>query len=136
MSTGHLDHDDFFARLAALFNARRQSDHGSIFLTQKRMSYENDEIQEASAAPPSKPMPIIIRATDGNSKDQKKDKVKLSTIVESDALEPFFVRYGEVCKAGMTGMKKRDRSKAKEKLKARKKKLNNGPSVLPESKKS
>jgi signal recognition particle subunit SRP14 len=71
---------------------------------------------------PSKPLPVIIRATNGKSKEKKDNKVKLSTIVESDALEGFFARYAEVCKAGMSGLKKRDRSKAKEKLKAKKKK--------------
>jgi signal recognition particle subunit SRP14 len=72
---------------------------------------------------PSKSMPILIRATDGKSKDKRKDKIKLSTIVESEALEGFFIKYAEVCKLGMSGLKKRNRSKAKEKLKAKKKKL-------------
>jgi signal recognition particle subunit SRP14 len=42
--------------------------------------------------------------------------------VEADALEGFFARYAEVCKQGMSGLKKRDRAAAKEKLKAKKKK--------------
>jgi signal recognition particle subunit SRP14 len=71
---------------------------------------------------PSKPLPIIVRATNGKSKEKKDKKVKLSTIVESDVLEGFYARYAEVCKLGMSGLKKRDRSKAKEKLKAKKKK--------------
>lgn len=69
------------------------------------------------------PLPLIVRATNSKSKINRDKKVKLSTIVEADALEGFFVRYAEVCKAGMSGLKKRDRSKAKEKLKAKKKKL-------------
>ena len=71
---------------------------------------------------PSKPLPVLIRATDGKNKEKRDKKVKLSTVVEVDALEAFFVRYAEVCKGGMSGLKKRDRSKAKEKLKAKKKK--------------
>lgn len=71
---------------------------------------------------PSKPSPIIIRATNGKSKAKRDSKIKLSTIVEADALEGFFAKYAEVCKLGMSGLKKRDRSKAKEKLKAKKKK--------------
>lgn len=71
---------------------------------------------------PSKPLPVIIRASNGKSKAHRGDKVKLSTVVEADALEGFFARYAEVCKLGMSGLKKRDRSKAKEKLKAKKKK--------------
>lgn len=72
---------------------------------------------------PSRPSPLIIRATNGKSKKKRDSKTKLSTIVESDALETFYTRYMEVCKAGMSGLKKRDRSKAKEKLKAKKRKL-------------
>ena len=71
---------------------------------------------------PSEPLPIIIRASNGKPKQKRGKKIKLSTIVESDALEGFFARYAEVCKLGMSGLKKRDRSKAKEKLKAKKKK--------------
>ena len=40
--------------------------------------------------------------------------------MEADQLEAFFVRYAEVCKAGMQGLKKRDRSKNKAKAKKRK----------------
>lgn len=71
---------------------------------------------------PSKPLPILIRATNGKSKGKRNEKVKLSTIVEEDGLEAFFIKYAEVCKQGMSGLKKRDRSKAKEKLKAKKRK--------------
>lgn len=65
-----------------------------------------------------------MRATDGRtdnpntkSKDgkQKATKVKLSTVVEQGDLEGFYARYAEVCKAGMTGLKKRDRKKGKAK---------------------
>jgi signal recognition particle subunit SRP14 len=71
---------------------------------------------------PSNPLPVIIRATNGKSKDEKVHKVKLSTIVETEALDAFYAKYAEVCKLGMSLLKKRDRSKAKEKLKAKKKK--------------
>lgn len=69
---------------------------------------------------PSSPLPILVRATDGKSKEHRADKIKLSTIVEADQLERFFVRYAEVCKGGMQGLKKRDRSKNKAKAKKRK----------------
>lgn len=69
----------------------------------------------------SESLPIIIRATNGKSRERR-EKIKLSTIVEVDALEGFFAKYAEVCKLGMSGLKKRDRSKQKEKLKAKKKK--------------
>lgn len=78
---------------------------------------------------PSKPCPVIIRATNGKSKEKRDKKIKLSTIVESDALDGFFAKYAEVCKLGMSGLKKRDRSKQKEKLKAKKKKQGAGGAV-------
>jgi signal recognition particle subunit SRP14 len=52
--------------------------------------------------------PILLRATDG-------DKFKISTIVFSEVLQEFFIKYGEVCKIGMQGLKKRDRKKEKAK---------------------
>jgi signal recognition particle subunit SRP14 len=93
-----------------------------------------DSPQIVSAKPfqdlnPAKPLPVIIRASNGKSKARRQRKVKLSTIVEEDALDGFFVRYAEVCKLGMSGLKKRDRSKAKEKLKAKKKKQGVAPAV-------
>ena len=84
---------------------------------------------------PSKPLPIIIRATNGKSKDNRGKKIKLSTVVEADALEAFYAKYAEVCKLGMSGLKKRDRSKQKEKLKAKKKKQG-GASAVGEVKKA
>jgi hypothetical protein len=71
---------------------------------------------------PSESLPIIIRATSGKSRENKAGKVKLSTVVEAGALEAFFIKYAEVCKSGMSGLKKRDRSKVKKKMKAKKKK--------------
>ncbi|KAF8866066.1 signal recognition particle 14kD protein [Acephala macrosclerotiorum] len=136
MSKSHLSNDDFFLHLSELFDERRQKDHGSVFLTQKRMAYGEDadasDAPESSTSQPfpdqnlSKPLPIIIRATNGKSKEKRDKKIKLSTIVEVDALESFYSKYAEVCKLGMSGLKKRDRSKNKEKLKAKKKKLGAG----------
>lgn len=68
---------------------------------------------------PPRPLSLLIRATDGKPKEKRKDKVKLSTVVQADALPTFFERYAEVCKSGMTTMKPRDR---KRRTKARRKK--------------
>lgn len=87
----------------------------------------------ADLKPPSEPLPVLIRATDGKGKSSRTDKskktdrrkVKLSTVVLQEELEGFFTKYTEVCKAGMSsGLKKRDR-KAREK---KKKKGKGGPS--------
>lgn len=75
----------------------------------------------------SKPS-ILIRATDGNTnapnpkthkveKKKSSSKVKLSTVAAPEELDAFYARYAEVCKAGMTGLKKRDRKKGKAKAK-------------------
>lgn len=43
--------------------------------------------------------------------------MKISTVVQPSELETFYARYAEVCKAGMTGLKKRDRKLKKAKAK-------------------
>ncbi len=69
------------------------------------------------------PLPILIRASDGKDKEARKEdrKTRLSTVVQPDGIEAFYTRYAEVCKVGMSGLKKRDRTKRK-KDKAKKKK--------------
>lgn len=62
---------------------------------------------------PPNPLPIIVRATNGKSKDKRDRKVKLSTIVQPDQLDSFYARYADVCKSGMSSLKPRDRSKRK-----------------------
>lgn len=73
--------------------------------------------------PPS-PLPVLIRATDGNSQTQdrkkNKDKVKLSTVVQPDDMDAFYTRYADACKTGMASLKKRDRSKRKKAKKGKK----------------
>jgi len=63
----------------------------------------------------TEPLPILIHATDGNGKNARATKVKLSTIVKPEDMEGFFIRYADVCKAGMVGLKKRDRKGRKAK---------------------
>ncbi|KAI9830247.1 MAG: hypothetical protein M1819_005774 [Sarea resinae] len=134
MVEGHLSNDTFFVRLSELFDSRRQKDHGSIFLTQKRLTPQNPSPSSTARSSanqthedalsdlhPSEPLPILIRATNGKSKEHRKDKIKLSTVVEPDALEAFFARYADVCKSGMQALKKRDRS-GRKKAKAKKRK--------------
>ncbi|KAI9707149.1 MAG: hypothetical protein M1836_000109 [Candelina mexicana] len=136
MAGGHLSIDEFFVRLSELFDSRRQKDHGSIFLTQKRLTYKETSSASAPSSPssatkvpddpladlhPPSPLPILVRATNGKSKEKRKDKIKLSTVVEPEALEGFFARYAEVCKSGMQALKKRDRS-GRKKAKAKKRK--------------
>ena len=90
------------------------------------MTYETNSTPSTPEDPlrdlhPESPLPVIIRASNGKWKEEKQDKIKLSTIVSPDALEGFYVRYADICKSGMQALKKRDRSKRK-KDKAKKRK--------------
>lgn len=71
-------------------------------------------------AQPDGPLPILVRATNGKSRERASSKIKLSTVVEADALGDFFAKYAEICKAGMPTLKPRDKSKKKAKAKKRK----------------
>lgn len=115
----------FFSALTDLLSKASQKARGSVILTQKPL------LDVPGATSTSSQPSILIRATDGNtnapnpksvSKDGKitknKDtKIKISTVVNPDDLEAFYTRYAEVCKGGMTGLKKRDRRGRKAKTK-------------------
>lgn len=75
---------------------------------------------------PEQPLPVLIRASN-NKSDEKAgtdrkdvDKIKLSTVVNPDDLDAFYTRYAESCKVGMSGLKKRDKKKAKQVKKKKK----------------
>ncbi|MCJ1274018.1 hypothetical protein MMC21_001812 [Puttea exsequens] len=147
MVSGRLSIDEFLNRLTTLFESNRKTARGSVFLTQKRRTTIHSVLQEtgpdclvvapselpASAADtalpshspftdlhPPHPLPILIRATNGKSREHRKDRIKFSTVVQAVELEGFFSRYADVCKAGMAGLKKRDRSGRKAKAKKKK----------------
>ncbi|PNY27252.1 Uncharacterized protein TCAP_02824 [Tolypocladium capitatum] len=125
MDSQHLSQDEFFDRLAELFNRRKGSDHGAIHLTQKRLTYAQDCPPPTADNPfpdlnPGKPIPVIVRASNGKSKRERDEKVNLCTVVQPQDLEDFYTRYADVCKAGMTALKPRDRSKKKAKAKKKK----------------
>ncbi|WEW60170.1 hypothetical protein PRK78_005655 [Emydomyces testavorans] len=125
----HLTNDEFFTRLKALLTNQSTSLRGSIFLTQKLLqtpapkpASRTDVSTSAEAtttatttttttttSPPGQ-SPVLIRASNGRHQTAK---VKASTIVQPEDLEAFYVRYAELCKAGMVGLKRRDRSARK-----------------------
>lgn len=116
-------YNQFFSSLSSLLDKTSQKSRGSVILTQKPLL--NTSTESTQQQQPS----ILIRATDGNTnapnpkthkvekKAAKATKVKLSTVVAPEDLEGFYARYAEVCKAGMTGLKKRDRKRGKAKAK-------------------
>lgn len=94
-------------------------------LTRQLVTYEQEGLSPDSGKVFSdlhvgKPLPIIIRASNGKSKRERSEKIKLSTIVQPHDLDAFFLRYADICKAGMTALKPRDRSKKKAKAKKKK----------------
>lgn len=116
----------FFTHLAKLYKDCHANGHGTVALSQKRLAYGNLPSDLAAEGPkiadnplwdldPPTPLPIIIRASNavGPVKRKAGEKVKISTVVQPDELESFFTRYAEVCKRGMEGLRKRDRSKKK-----------------------
>ncbi|KAF2635801.1 signal recognition particle, SRP9/SRP14 subunit [Massarina eburnea CBS 473.64] len=132
----HLSNDEFFTKLGNLFEHNRTKGHGTVYLTQKRMTFDTSLVPPSPTkvaddplwdTHPEDPVPILIRAT--NNKSDKRpgtdrkdvDKIKFSTVVQSDRLDAFFVRYAEACKAGMSGLKKRDKKKGKKDKKKKRK---------------
>ncbi|KAH8904608.1 signal recognition particle, SRP9/SRP14 subunit [Coniochaeta sp. PMI_546] len=121
-----LTQDEFFAKLTELFRSHEGKDHGEVFLTQKRFAGDkaaSPSLLAATDAEPLQPAPILIRATDGQSKEDRATKVKISTLVQPDDLDTFYIRYAEICRSGMSTLKPRDRTKRK---KNKKKKVGGG----------
>lgn len=83
---------------------------------------QDDPVTAASSPSPSRTFPVLVRASNGKAGEDREagKRVKLSTVVDSDALDAFYVRYAEICKAGMGALKPRDRSKRKTKGKKKK----------------
>ncbi|OAX80710.1 hypothetical protein ACJ72_04949 [Emergomyces africanus] len=111
-SSPHLSNDEFFTALKTLLATQSTKARGSVFLTQKRLPTASSSSEDPTSTTSSgtllpAPAPVLVRATNGKHKDAKS---KVSTVVQPDDIEGFFVRYAEVCKMGMVGMKKRDRS--------------------------
>ncbi|PSN64258.1 signal recognition particle, SRP9/SRP14 subunit [Corynespora cassiicola Philippines] len=135
MARDHLTNDEFFTRLTNLFEHNRKKGHGTVYLTQKRVTFAIEEFSPSPAkvlddplwdTHPENPVPVLIRAS--NNKSTKRpgtereniEKISLSTIVQPDQLDGFYARYAEACKAGMSGLKKRDRKKGKKDKKKKK----------------
>lgn len=89
---------------------------------------ENSLGTTPSSVIPSKPLPegtdlILIRASDSKNGRSKSNtsRTKLTTFVAPSELDKFYERYATMCKAGMLGLKPRDKSKKKSQQKKKKK---------------
>jgi signal recognition particle subunit SRP14 len=82
----------------------------------------DDPLADVKHTEDSASFPVIIRATNGKSGEDRKagQRVKLSTIVQPGDLDVFYARYAEICKAGMLALKPRVRTKRKAKSKKKK----------------
>lgn len=109
----------FFKSLTTLLATATAKEKSTVYLTQKPLLHPSASTESNSENPP-----LLIRATNGDSKDQRKKgakrdgRIKVSTVVMPDELQCFFERYAEVAKGGMGSLKKRDR-KARKKAKKR-----------------
>lgn len=129
------DQLQFFAQLGNLFEHTRTKGHGSVHLSQKRLTFDSSSNAPTSAkiaddplwdTHPEHSLPIVVRASNnksskhpGTDRDDR-PKTVLSTVVNPGDLDAFYAKYAEACKAGMSGLKKRDKKKAK-KVKKKKK---------------
>ncbi|KAK7043736.1 hypothetical protein VNI00_008348 [Paramarasmius palmivorus] len=122
-----VDNDIFLKQLAALFESTKSQ--GSIWLTHKRLTHEDDASMEPQSQSEDAEYPCLVRATDG-------DKVKFSTRVMSSQLPAFHREYGTLLKASMTSLRKRDKKREKQRAEqiALKKKRLNEPVVVDGSK--
>ncbi|PVH96394.1 signal recognition particle, SRP9/SRP14 subunit [Periconia macrospinosa] len=136
MPGDHLSNEEFFTKLGDLLENNRTKGHGTVFLTQKRLTFDTDFSPPPAAkiaddplwdTHPQNPLPVVIRASNNKSSSRpgtdREDiaKTKLSTVVQPDQLDSFYGRYADVCKAGMSGLKKRDKKKGKKDKKKKRK---------------
>ncbi|KAF1916090.1 hypothetical protein BDU57DRAFT_515975 [Ampelomyces quisqualis] len=93
MAREHITNDEFFTQLRILFEHNRQKGHGTVYLTQKRLTFDSASALPSAAkvsddplwdTHPENPLPILIRAS--NNKSSKKagtDREDVSKIVLS-----------------------------------------------------
>ncbi|KAK9469940.1 signal recognition particle, SRP14 subunit [Lipomyces arxii] len=118
-----LPNAEFLSQLGNLF--KKQQESGTVFLQQKRLTefdpVENThnpsatDLSEIQSDVTGQKYALMFRATDGATNKSK--KVKISTVVEAEHLDVFWRKYSDVVKAGITGLKKKDKKKAKGKKK-------------------
>jgi signal recognition particle subunit SRP14 len=122
---GRLNNKEFLDKVDELLKAN--DGKSSVYLTQKRLSSldVDDSTSESLNDLPSNVLdtpgvsnvqhyPVLIRVTmNGSTRGDKKDKVKISTVVEHDQLPEFWGQYSQALKNGFVNMKKKNKKKQK-----------------------
>ncbi|EER35571.1 predicted protein [Candida tropicalis MYA-3404] len=119
---GRLDNSQFLKELTKL--VENNNGKSSIYLTQKRLTSDPQENDlPDNVIPPTdetksnneSTYPLLVRVSmnSSNNKKEKQNKVKISTVVENNQLEQFWVDYVQVLKNGFIGLKKKDKKKSK-----------------------
>ncbi|ODV66577.1 hypothetical protein HYPBUDRAFT_153351 [Hyphopichia burtonii NRRL Y-1933] len=121
---GRLNNAEFLLKVGKLLEDN--DGKSSVYLTQKRLSVpletettgindlsSNVIEHEASIPSNTEEYPVLIRLAMNGDKKEKKEKVKLSTVVETTQLDQFWVEYAQVIKTGFTGLKKKEKKKSK-----------------------
>lgn len=119
---GRLDNAQFLKELTKL--VQDNNGKSSIYLTQKRLTSDKQENDlPDNVIPPTEetnpknettyPLLVRVAMNSSNNKKEKQNKVKISTIVENNQLEQFWVDYVQVLKNGFIGLKKKDKKKHK-----------------------
>ncbi|GAA5998348.1 RNA-binding signal recognition particle subunit SRP14 [Rhodotorula paludigena] len=122
-----LSNDEFLTRLEALLAA--QKDHGTVFITQKRHTYQPEASTSAAGAAAGgdvemndagaggadeeedREWPLLVRATEGNGKDKGK-KVNISTVVQPADADAFISSYSTLLRASFAASLRPKRKKA------------------------
>ncbi|KAI5965587.1 uncharacterized protein KGF55_000949 [Candida pseudojiufengensis] len=124
-----LDNTEFLKQLSEV--ATKNNGKSSIYLTQKRLSNKDEILKQDSKIKDlptniidssdkdiinnNETYPILIRVSmnSENNKDSKNKKFKISTIIENDQINQFWLSYIQILKNGFIGLKKKEKKKSK-----------------------
>lgn len=123
---GRLNNAEFLSQMAELLT--NNGGESSVYFTQKRltpaMNTEEDEntnkindlpsnVIQTEKFPENKTeYPVLIRVA-MNTNRRAKLKTKISTVVEIDQIDQFWIEYAQIMKSGFVGLKKKDKKKSK-----------------------
>jgi signal recognition particle subunit SRP14 len=98
-----LENDAFLTELTKLFNKGKTS--GSVVMTMKRYDGRIKPKPRAGNVPEPNEYKCLVRATLGNK--------KITTVINHKDVTKFQMAYGNLLKANMDGLKKKDKKAAR-----------------------